>query len=100
MARIESPQVNGFPLDEKGELDFSDLERKYAVSSEEGFENIIVVDNCPEVEEDARKLKLTNVLRNIFGASGTIGENGIYMPMHQVSETGKLKSQGYLNFMD
>jgi len=90
----ETHQVNGFVLDENGELDFTDLEKEYAVSSEEGFENIIVVDNCPVVEEDARKQKLIAFLRKIFSSNGTIREDGIYMPMHKDPETGKLQSQG------
>lgn len=95
----ESHQVNGFVLDDNGELDFTDLEKEYAVSSEEGFENVIVVDNCPEVEEDARIQKLVAFIRKIFSTNGTIREDGIYMPMKKDPETGKVKSQGYNDFL-
>ena len=90
--------VNGdaFPLTEDGKLDFSDLEKKYAVSYEEGFDNFIVVDNCPIVADDARKQKLVAFLRRIFSTSGTIKEDGIYMPMGQNPETGKVESRGYV----
>jgi len=87
-------EANGFVVDENGELDFTDLEKEYAVSSEEGFENIIVVDNCPIVEEDARKQKLIAFLRKVFSTNGQIREDGIFMPMHEDPETGKLTSQG------
>jgi translation initiation factor 3 subunit B len=87
-------EVNGFVVKENGELDFTDLEKEYALSWEEGFENIIVVDNCPIVDEEAKKQKLLAFLRKIFGSNGTIKEDGIFMPMHEDPEDGKLKSQG------
>jgi translation initiation factor 3 subunit B len=88
--------VNDFPLNDKGELDFSDLEQKHAVSYEEGFDNFIVVDNCPIVADDARKQKLIAFLRRIFSTNGTIKEDGIYMPMGQNPDTGKVESKGYV----
>jgi hypothetical protein len=88
-------QVNGFVLDDKGDLDFSDLEKKYEVSFEEGFDNVILVDNCPIVADDARKQKLIAFLRRIFSTNGTIKEDGIYMPMGENPETGKVESRGY-----
>ena len=93
---LPSRLVNSFPLTETGELDFSDLEEKYAVSYEEGFDNFIVVDNCPIVADDVRKQKLIAYLRRIFSTNGTIREDGIYMPMGQNPETGKMESKGYV----
>jgi hypothetical protein len=90
-----SHQVNGFPLTEDGELDFTDLEKEYEVSFEEGFDNVILVDNCPIVEEDARKQKLIAFLRKIFSTNGTIRQDGIYMPMSRNPRTGKVESKGY-----
>jgi hypothetical protein len=94
----EQAQVNGFVLNEDGELDFTDLEKEYQVSFEEGFDNIILVDNCPIVEEDARKQKLKAFLHRIFGSAGKIREDGIYMPMAKNKETGKTESKGYATF--
>src|SRR5271155_2243219 len=88
-------QVNGFVLNDEGELDFSDLEMEYEVSFEEGFDNVILVDNCPIVEDDTRKQKLIAFLRKIFSSNGTIKEDGIYMPMEKNAETGKVESKGY-----
>lgn len=93
-----SRQVNNFPLTEDGELDFTDLEREYAVSYEEGFDNVILVDNCPIVEEDARKKKLTAFIKKIFSTNGTIKEDGIFMPMGLNPETGKVESKGYFRY--
>jgi len=97
MAPIPAPHlVNGFPLTETGELDFSDLEEKYAVSYEEGFDNFIVVDNCPIVADEVRKQKLVAYLRRIFSTNGSIKEDGVYMPMAQNPETRKVESKGYV----
>lgn len=87
---------NGFPLTDDGELDFLDLERQFAVSYEEGFDNFIVVDNCPIVADEGRKQKLVAFLRRIFSTSGTIKEDGIYMPMGENPETGNVESRGYV----
>jgi translation initiation factor 3 subunit B len=89
-------ELEDFAVDEDGELDFSDLERQYAVPREEGFDQVIVVDNCPIVEDDARKDKLVAFIRKIFSTNGTIKPDGIYMPMKQNEETGKAQSQGYV----
>jgi translation initiation factor 3 subunit B len=95
-----SSQAHNFPLTEDGELDFTDLEKEYEVSYEEGFDNVILVDNCPIVEEDARKQKLIAFLRKIFGTNGTIRDDGIYMPMGKDPESGKIKSKGYVPLRD
>jgi hypothetical protein len=87
-------QVNGFVVDESGELDFSDLEEQYSVSYEEGFDNVILVDNCPIVEEDTRKQKLIAFIRKIFSTNGTIKKDGIFMPMAHNPKTGKTESKG------
>ena len=89
-------ELDGFVLDENGELDFSDLEREYAVPREEGFDQVIVVDNCPIVEEGSRKDKLNAFLRRVFSTNGTIKPDGIYIPMTTNEETGKVQSQGYV----
>ena len=92
-------QLDEFMLDENGKLDFSDLERQYAVPREEGFDQVIVVDNCPIVEEGSRKDKLAAFIRKIFSTNGTIKPDGIYMPMKMDDEKGTLLSQGYLSLL-
>jgi translation initiation factor 3 subunit B len=84
---------NGFVLNDDGELDFSDLEKEYAVPFEEGFDNVILVDNCPIVEDETRKQKLITFLRKIFSSSGTIRDDAIFMPVDRTD--GKIKSKGY-----
>ena len=89
-------QLDDFVVDENGQLDFSDLERQYAVPREEGFDQVIVVDNCPIVEDGARKDKLVAFIRKIFSTNGVIKPDGIFMPMIRNEETGKMQSQGYV----
>jgi translation initiation factor 3 subunit B len=93
---LPEQQVNGFILDEEGELDFTDLEAEYEVPFESGFDSVILVDNCPVVKEDDRKVKLLNYLRRTFSAQGQIKEDGIYMPM-TTGEDGELTSQGFVH---
>lgn len=89
-----SEQVNGFVLNDEGELDFSDLEKEYEVSYEEGFDNVILVDNCPIVEDEGKKQKLITFIRRVFSSSGTIRDDGIFMPVDSDPQTGKIKSKG------
>ncbi|KAG9292843.1 hypothetical protein G9A89_016205 [Geosiphon pyriformis] len=77
------------------ELDFTDIEEKYQVPFEEGFDTIIVVDNVPIVDE-IKKDKLFKFIKKIFKTAGDIKEGGIDMPMEIDPETGKLTSKGYL----
>src|SRR6266536_2375273 len=78
------------------DIDFTDIEAKYQVPFEEGFDTIIVVDNVPIVDE-SKVEKLLTVIKKIFKNAGEIKENGIHMPMEKASETGKLTSKGLLN---
>jgi len=86
--------VNNLPASED-EIDYSDIEAKYQVPFEEGFDNIIVVDKVPIVEE-SKKDKLFRTMRKIFRTAGVgeIKEGGISMPMDLNAETGKLASKG------
>ena len=86
--------INNLPASED-EIDYSDIEAKYQVPFEEGFDNLIVVDKVPIVEE-SKKDKLFRTMRKIFRTAGVgeIKEGGISMPMDLNAETGKLASKG------
>ncbi|CAG8445506.1 7837_t:CDS:2 [Ambispora leptoticha] len=86
--------INKLPETEE-ELDFTDIEEKYQVPFEEGFDTIIVVDNVPIVDE-SKKDKLFKFITKIFKQAGDIKEGGINMPMEVDPETEKLTSKGYL----
>jgi translation initiation factor 3 subunit B len=78
------------------DIDFSDIEAKYQVPFEEGFDTIIVVDNVPIVDE-SKVEKLLKFINKIFKNAGDIKENGVHMPMDADSTTGNLTSKGLSN---
>ena len=88
MARFD---INDLP-EHEDDLDFSDIEERYQLSFEEGFDNIVVVDNIPLVDE-TKEEKLLQFLRKIFKNVGEIRENHFVMPK-AVNEKGKLMSKG------
>ena len=75
------------------DIDFSDIEAKYQVPFEEGFDTIIVVDNVPTVDE-SKVDKLLKFINKIFKNAGDIKENGVYMPMDVDPTTEKSTSKG------
>ena len=46
-----------------------------------GFGNIIIVDNLPEVDAKTKKEKLEDVIHRIYSQIGAIKENGLCMPV-------------------
>src|SRR5437588_3197346 len=92
---MPSFDVNRLPQTEE-EIDFTDIEEKYQVPFEEGFDTIIVVDNAPVVDQ-SREAKLFSFIRKIFKNVGEIKENGILMQTESDPETGKTKSKGLVD---
>ncbi|KXN69037.1 translation initiation factor eIF-3b [Conidiobolus coronatus NRRL 28638] len=87
-----APAIDFKNIASEADLDFSSLDEKYSLELDTNFDNIAIVDNIPVIDE-SKEEKLGNVLRKIFKASGTIKENGIYMPKEEVN--GKLTSKGF-----
>lgn len=79
--------------DEELDIDFSDLERKYAVSLDQGIETFVVVDGAPKAPE-AKAPVLIKVLKKLFGSVGTIKEDGFHMPI----ENGKTKGFVFIEY--
>lgn len=79
--------------DDDLDIDFSDLERKYAVSLDEGIETFIVVDGAPKAPESKAPV-LTKVLKKLFSSVGTIKEDGFHMPV----ENGKTKGFVFIEY--
>ncbi|KAG5362951.1 Eukaryotic translation initiation factor 3 subunit B [Yarrowia sp. B02] len=73
-------------VEDYADIDFSDLEEKYAVNADEGFESFIVVDGAPVIPQ-AKQGALANVMKKFFGAVGKIKEDGIFIPFDEA--TGK-----------
>ncbi|RKP08839.1 eukaryotic translation initiation factor eIF2A-domain-containing protein [Thamnocephalis sphaerospora] len=92
------PAPFSFDLDRlpetEADIDFSDLEREFAVPNLEFcFDSIVVVDNVPVVDE-AKEKKLLGAIQKIFKGCGRIRENGVHMPMEE--KDGKSVSKGFL----
>lgn len=79
--------------DEDLDIDFSDLERKYAVNLDEGIESFVVVDGAPKAPE-AKAPVLIKVLKKLFSSVGTIKEDGFHMPI----ENGKTKGFVFIEY--
>ena len=65
------------------------------LETESGFGNIIVVDNLPEVPPEKYE-KLVGVIRKIFARTGTIRENGLWMPVDE--ETKQSKGYAFIEY--
>ena len=57
---------------------------------DQGFGNIVVVDNLPQVPKEKFE-KLETVIRKIYGQIGVIKEDGLWMPTDPSTE----KTLGY-----
>ncbi len=81
--------VNDVEID-VSQIDFSDLDAKYSVAEELSYDNIVIVDNLPKVD-DAKREKLLAVLKRLLGQNGgTVREEeGIYMPMQSDGKLSK-----------
>ncbi|GMH04540.1 hypothetical protein Nepgr_006380 [Nepenthes gracilis] len=70
--------------------DDEDLREDDPLEFEEGFGNIIVVDNLPQVPKEKFE-KLEGVIRKIYSQIGVIKEDGLWMPVDPATE----KTLGY-----
>ena len=61
-------------------IDFSDIEKKYAVAVPDPLESILIVDNVPVVDE-AKEPKLLAVLKKTFNKFGLAADGELVMPM-------------------
>ncbi|GAO47093.1 hypothetical protein G7K_1305-t1 [Saitoella complicata NRRL Y-17804] len=76
------------------EIDFSDLEEKFQVPFEEGFDTLVLVDGAPVVPDEKREV-LLKVMKKLFSSAGKVKDDGIFMPMEENSK-GKLMSKGFM----
>eukprot|EP00245_Coleochaete_scutata_P017412 TRINITY_DN8522_c0_g1_i1.p1 TRINITY_DN8522_c0_g1~~TRINITY_DN8522_c0_g1_i1.p1 ORF type:complete len:737 (-),score=206.49 TRINITY_DN8522_c0_g1_i1:368-2578(-) len=97
---IDWSQVNLDDIDLPEGEDFGiasddDIEEEDILEADTGFGNIVIVDNLPQVPPEKFD-KLHGVVRKIFGAIGTIPENGLWMPVDE--ETQKTKGYAFVEF--
>lgn len=87
---------NGHQEDEEGgilengneEPDYSDIEAQYRVEMPTGFDQIVVIDGLPIIEE-FKEEKLFSVIRRIFQDVGHILDEGIYHPRDPETKASK-----------
>ena len=80
-------------------IDFSDIEKKYAVEEPDAFSTIVIIDGAPVVNAE-REARLVTVLQKIFGKFAKLRENGLHMPMvDDAKKPGQKTSKGFL-FVD
>ncbi|KAJ2036734.1 Translation initiation factor 3 subunit b [Coemansia sp. RSA 922] len=85
--------IDNLPASEE-ELDFSDLERRFAIpEQEETLENVIFVDNLPVVEEE-KEAKLIAYITKTLVKFGKVKKDGVHMPKDD--STGKVMTKGYM----
>ena len=72
--------------DEELNIDFSDIEARFAPEPPKGFDSVIVVDKAPIVDGSKEK-KLIDVVKKVFKNIGPIKD--VVMPMD--TATGKSK---------
>ncbi|KAH9927290.1 translation initiation factor eIF-3b [Fomitopsis serialis] len=61
--------INGVHHEDDEDIDYSDIENKYKVKFEEGFDNILLVDGVPIIDESKRG-KLLDKIAKEFGRKG------------------------------
>jgi len=65
---------------DEDEVDISDLQEKYKVQLEHGFDTFVVVDGLPKVNEE-QKPKLVKFLLKKLNQVGRVREDTVEMPM-------------------
>ncbi|BFZ57869.1 Translation initiation factor 3 subunit b [Savitreella phatthalungensis] len=76
------------------QIDFRDLEDKYRVEQEEGFDCIVLVDGIPVIPE-SKKAALIRVLTKTLDRFGKLKEDGIFMPF---GEDGQNKGFAFVEY--
>ncbi|KZT70337.1 translation initiation factor eIF-3b [Daedalea quercina L-15889] len=88
--------VNGVHHEDDEGIDYSDIENKYKVKFEEGFDNILLVDGVPIIDE-AKRGKLLDKIAKEFGRKGApIKTADISVPWNDTN--GKSKGFVFIEF--
>ncbi|KAJ1979074.1 Translation initiation factor 3 subunit b [Dimargaris xerosporica] len=78
----------------EADIDFSDIEEKYKLTFNESFDNVIVIDNLPVVD-DKKAEKLERLIRKLLKDVGAVKEDGLFMPTQPNAESGETMTQGF-----
>ncbi|KAG6863961.1 hypothetical protein C0993_009756, partial [Termitomyces sp. T159_Od127] len=78
------------------DIDYTDIEEKYKVQYDDGFDTTLVVDGVPVIDESKRE-RLLNKFCKEFGRKGvTIKPEDVYLPWNDA--TGKSKGYAFVDF--
>ncbi|KAL1409773.1 Translation initiation factor 3 subunit b [Vanrija albida] len=90
-----NPDLSEFSEEDRIEIElelnsgYAEIEERFAVDTQQGFENVLVIDNLPLVDE-SKKARLIERLRQIFAKAGApIDEDRINMPWDAENNSNK-----------
>ncbi|KIY72856.1 translation initiation factor eIF-3b [Cylindrobasidium torrendii FP15055 ss-10] len=78
------------------DIDFSDIEAKYAVNYDDSLENTVVVDGLPIIDNTKLDRLLTKVAKEFSKRGASIKGEDIYLPWDE--KTGKSKGYAFVEF--
>ncbi|KAH9058226.1 translation initiation factor eIF-3b [Lactarius vividus] len=81
-------------LDE--DIDFSDIEEKYKVRLEEGFDHILVVDGVPVIDKSKLEKLLAKIAKEFTRKGAAIKPDDISVPWNE--KTGKSNGYAFIEF--
>ncbi|TYJ52427.1 eukaryotic translation initiation factor 3 subunit B [Cryptococcus floricola] len=68
---------------------FNEIEEQYAVSTQKGFETVLVVDGIPVVDDSKRERLMDRLISTFKKAGAEIGADNVNMPWDKVAGTNK-----------
>ncbi|KAN0109913.1 Eukaryotic translation initiation factor eIF2A domain containing protein [Russula decolorans] len=83
------------PNDLDEAIDFSDIEKKYQVRLEDGFDNILVVDGVPVIDKSKLEKLLTKIAKAFTRKGAAIKPDDIFVPWN---EAGKSNGYAFIEF--
>jgi translation initiation factor 3 subunit B len=77
-------------------IDYSDIEAKYQVEFQDGFDNILVVDGVPVIDNSKLEKLLARIVKEFTRRGAAIKSDDISMPWNDA--TGKSKGYAFIEF--
>ncbi|KAH9004158.1 translation initiation factor eIF-3b [Lactarius hatsudake] len=78
------------------DIDFSDIEEKYKVRLEEGFDHILVVDGVPVIDKSKLEKLLAKIAKEFTRKGAAIKPDDISVPWNE--KTGKSNGYAFIEF--
>ncbi|KAI0264241.1 translation initiation factor eIF-3b [Gloeopeniophorella convolvens] len=77
-------------------IDYSDIEEKYRVRLEEGFDNILVIDGIPVIDKSKLEKLLAKIAKEFTRKGAAIKPDDVSMPWND--KTGKSHGYAFIEF--